>query len=168
MAAIQIISLWYLGAHLDDVSYFPDTNPLKPAQTEYYKELLRTRQKSTAGFFAYAPQGNFGSDSGSSLMQSDFLPGSSYSVAICLLQPLSCGYVHIQSADPLVPVQVDPHYLTHPLDLEVFARHMRYISEIVSTEPLSSLLQTNGRRNVAAPADITDVKAMKDYLRKTI
>ncbi|KAI8631110.1 glucose-methanol-choline oxidoreductase-like protein [Xylariaceae sp. FL1651] len=139
-----------------DIFDSADTHPLKSAQTEYYKNLLENSEESTAGFFTYAAQGNFGSDSGSSLMQSGFLPGNFYSVAICLLQPLSRGYVHIRSADPMVPVQVDPRYLTHPLDLE-----------IVSAEPLSSLLKANGRRNTAAPSDITDIEAMKDYLKNT-
>ncbi|KAI0428960.1 glucose-methanol-choline oxidoreductase-like protein [Xylaria sp. FL1042] len=148
-------------------SYPSDTHPLMPLQTEYYKQLLKNPEESTAGFFTYAAQGNFGSDSGSSLMQSGLLPGSYYSVAICLLQPLSRGYVHIRSADPLIPVQVDPRYLSHPLDLEVFAQHMSYISKIVSTEPLASFLKINGRRNATAPSDITDVEAMKEYLKKT-
>ncbi|KAI1346177.1 glucose-methanol-choline oxidoreductase-like protein [Xylaria sp. FL0043] len=149
------------------ISYSPDTDPIKSAQTEYYKHLIGNREESTAGFFTYAAQGNFGSDSGTSLMQSGFLPGNYYSVAICLLQPLSRGYVHIQSADPLAPVRVDPRYLSHSLDLEVFARHMSYISKIISTEPLASLLKVNGRCNVTAPSDITNVEAMKEYLRKT-
>ncbi|KAI1311369.1 glucose-methanol-choline oxidoreductase-like protein [Xylaria venustula] len=152
---------------ISKISYSPDTHPPQPAQTEYYKQLLRNHEESTAGFFTYAAQGNFGSDSGSELMQSGFQPGSYYSVAICLLQPLSRGYVHIKSADPFAPVQANPRYLTHPLDLELFARHMSYISEIVSAEPLTSLLKPNGRRNVAAPSDITDIEAMKEYLRKT-
>ncbi|KAI0818292.1 glucose-methanol-choline oxidoreductase-like protein [Xylaria sp. FL0064] len=149
---------------ISNMSYSPDTHPIKSEQTEYYKHFLGNPEESTAGFFTYAAQGNFGSDSGTSLMQSGFLPGSYYSVAICLLQPISRGYVHIQSADP---VRADPRYLSHPLDLEIFARHMSYISKIISTDPLASLLKDNGRRNVTAPSDIADVEAMKEYLKKT-
>ncbi|KAJ3579473.1 hypothetical protein NPX13_g1101 [Xylaria arbuscula] len=173
LAAGGICSYAFLGLQdtppglTSDISYAADTHPLKPAQTEYYKQLLENPEESTAGFFTYAAQGNFGTDSGSSLMRTGFLPGSYYSIAICLLQPLSRGYVHIQSADPQAPVRVDPRYLTHPLDLEVFARHMNYISKIVAAEPLASLLKANGRRNAAAPADIADVEAMKEYLHKT-
>ena len=173
LASGGIFSYAFLGLQdtlpslTSDVSYPADTHPLKPAQTKYYKQLLENPEESTAGFFTYAAQGNFGTDSGESLMRSGFLPGSYYSVAICLLQPLSRGYVHIQSADPQAPVRVDPRYLSHPLDLEVFARHMSYISKIVATEPLASLLKVNGRRNAAAPADIADVEAMKEYLTKT-
>ncbi|RYP79677.1 hypothetical protein DL769_002834 [Monosporascus sp. CRB-8-3] len=152
---------------LSSDSYPSDTHPLKPAQTAYYNRLLKNPKESTAGFFTYAAQGNFGSASGSSLMQSAFLPGNYYSVAICLLQPLSRGSVHIRTADPSGAVKVDPRYLTHPLDLELFARHMAYISTIISTEPLASLLKPNGRRNAYAPADLTDLDAMRKYVQQT-
>ncbi|KAI0380759.1 glucose-methanol-choline oxidoreductase-like protein [Hypomontagnella monticulosa] len=144
-----------------------DTHPLKPAQTAYFNRLLQNPEESTAGFFTYAAQGKFGSGSGSSLMQSGALPENFYSVAICLLQPLSRGSVHIRTSDPSDAVKVDPRYLTHPLDLEVFARHMTYISTIISTEPLASLLKRDGRRNAGAPADLTDLDAMKEYVRQT-
>lgn len=100
-------------------------------------------------------------------MQSNFLPGNYYSVAICLLQPLSRGSVHIRSAEPSDAVKVDPRYLTHPFDLEVFARHMTYISTIISTEPLASLIKPDGRRNACAPADLADVEAMRGYVKQT-
>ncbi|KAI1741169.1 glucose-methanol-choline oxidoreductase-like protein [Xylaria scruposa] len=149
LATGGIFSYAFLGLQdtplelISNISYSADTHPLKPAQTLYYKELLKNSEESTAGFFTYAAQGNFGSDSGSALMQSGFLPGNYYSVAIY------------------------PRYLTHPLDLEVFARHMSYISTIVSAEPLASLLKANGRRNATAPSDISNVEAMKEYLKKT-
>ncbi|KAK5630097.1 hypothetical protein RRF57_005812 [Xylaria bambusicola] len=144
-----------------------DISCLNPAQTEYYKQLLKNLEEPTAGFFTYATQGNPSTYSGSALMQTVFLPGNSNSVAVCLLQPLSRGYVHIRSVDPYAPARVDPRCLIHPLNLEVFARHMSYISNIVSTEPLASLLNANGRRNITAPSDIADVKAMKEYLKNT-
>ncbi|KAI1266507.1 glucose-methanol-choline oxidoreductase-like protein [Xylariaceae sp. FL1019] len=145
---------------------FQDTHPIKEAQRKYFHRLLEDAGESTAGFFTYAAQGNFGSSSGSSLMQSGFLPGKYYSVAVCLLQPLSRGCVHIRSADPFDPARVDPRYLIHPTDLEVFARHMTYISTIVATAPLSNLLKANGRRNASAPKDISDLQSMKEYVKK--
>lgn len=157
-----------LSQTLNDLSTYSDPDdmhPLRKAQTDYYHGLLEKGEESTGGFFTYAAQGNFSSGSGSSLMSSGFLPGSYLSIAILLLQPLSRGSVHIRSADPLDPVKVDPRYLAHPLDLEVLARHMTYISTIISTEPLASLLKPDGRRNSGAPADLTDIDEMKEYLR---
>ncbi|RYO74710.1 hypothetical protein DL762_010306 [Monosporascus cannonballus] len=137
------------------------------AQSAYYNRLLKNPKESTTSFFTYAAQGNFGSASGSSLIQSAILPGNYYSVAVCLLQPLSRGCVHVRTADPSGPVKVDPRYLTHPLDLEVFARHMTYIHTIFSAEPLASLLKPDGRRNASAPADLTDLDAMRKYVQQT-
>ncbi|KAK7751530.1 hypothetical protein SLS62_006480 [Diatrype stigma] len=156
----------------DDAAHNTHPHPLEPAQAAYYDRLLHNPNESTAGFFTYAAQGNFGSGSGSSLMQSNFQPGSYYSVAVCLLQPLSRGSAHIRSADPAAPARVDPRYLSHPLDLELFARHMTYIATIVDTEPLKSLLKParqGGRRNAAAAAaaDLADVAAMREYVRRT-
>ncbi|KAI1873534.1 hypothetical protein JX265_005156 [Neoarthrinium moseri] len=142
-----------------------DTHPLQEAHTDYYHHLLEKGEESTGGFFTYAAQGNFSSGSGSSLMSSGFLPGNYLSIAILLLQPLSRGCVHIRSANPSDPVKADPRYLAHPLDLEVLARHMTYISTIISTEPLASLLKLDGRRNAGAPANLTDLEEMKKYLR---
>ncbi|RYP07233.1 hypothetical protein DL765_009223 [Monosporascus sp. GIB2] len=135
------------------------------AQTAYYNRLLKIPKESTASFFTYAAQGNLGSASGSFLMQSTLLPGNYYSVAVCLLQPLSRGCVHIRIADPSGAVKVDPRYLTQPLDLEVFARHMTYIHTIISMKPLASLLKPNGRRNAYAPTDLTDLDAMRKYVQ---
>lgn len=157
-----------LSQTLNELSTYSDPDdkhPLLKAQTDYYHGLLEKGEESTGGFFTYTAQGNFSSGSGSSLMSSGFLPVSFLSIAILLLQPLSRGTVHIHSADPRIPVKVDPRYLAHPLDLEVLARHMTYISTIISTEPLASLLKLNGQRNSVAPADLTDLDEMKEYLR---
>ncbi len=63
-----------------------DTHSLKPAQTAYYNRLLRNPQESTASFFTYAAQNNFGTGSCSSLMKSNFLPGN-YHLLCCDLPP---------------------------------------------------------------------------------
>ncbi|KAI1387697.1 glucose-methanol-choline oxidoreductase-like protein [Hypoxylon trugodes] len=133
----------------------------------YYSSLFQNPKEATVTFCAQASQGNFGAEAGSSLLNANFLPGGYCTIAAFLLQPLSRGYVHIRSSNPSDPVKVDPRYLTHPLDIEMFARHMTYISTIVSTEPFASLLKPSGRRNASAPADIGDVEAMKEYITKT-
>ncbi|KAI1764619.1 glucose-methanol-choline oxidoreductase-like protein [Hypoxylon sp. FL1150] len=152
---------------LQDASFSSDSCPLSRAQADYHIRLLQNPKEATATFCAQASQGNFGAEAGSTLLQSGFLPGNYFTVAVYILQPLSRGCVHIRSADPSDPVGVDPRYLSHPLDVEVFARHMTYVSTIVSTEPLASLLKPGGRRNAFAPTDPTDVDAMREYIRKT-
>ncbi|KAI1082616.1 glucose-methanol-choline oxidoreductase-like protein [Whalleya microplaca] len=145
-----------------------DTHPLAQPQTEYLTRLLQNPHEATATFCAQATQGNFGADTGSALLQADPLPGGYYSVAVYILQPLSRGRVHIRAADPGAPVRVDPRYLTHPLDVELLARHLTYVTAVVGAEPLASLLKPGGRRNPAAPADLADVGAMREYARRSV
>ncbi|KAI0019833.1 glucose-methanol-choline oxidoreductase-like protein [Xylariomycetidae sp. FL0641] len=140
---------------------------LSPEQAKYHTNLLKNRNESTAGFFTYAAQGNFGKGSGSGLMQSGFQEGNYYSVAVCLLQPLSRGSTHITSATAASPPRVDPGYLTHAADLEVFARHVAYIARIASTAPLCTLLKPGGRRNHAAADLDADLAAAREYVRAT-
>ncbi|KAI0097479.1 GMC oxidoreductase-domain-containing protein [Nemania sp. FL0031] len=147
-------------------SEFANDHPLLPAQLEYYTRLLHTPAEATATFCGQASQGNFGAEAGSSLLQSGLLPGNYFTVAVYILQPLSKGSVHIRSADAFDAIKLDPGYLRHPLDQEVLARHLAYVSTIVSQEPLASLLKPGGRRNASAPAD-NSIESMREYVKKT-
>ncbi|KAL9118484.1 MAG: hypothetical protein Q9187_004966, partial [Circinaria calcarea] len=95
------------------------------------------------------------------------LPGNFYTVAVSLMHPLSRGYSHITSSDPNAKPAVNPNYLVHPLDLEIFARHVRFIGTIVRTEPLKSLFKPGGLVNRAAPKDLQDLDAIKEYIKDT-
>lgn len=173
LATSGILSYAVLGLQdtsfdwMQDPLFSSASYPLSRAQKAYHIRLLQNPKEATATFCGQASQGNFGAEALSTLLQSGFLPGNYFTVAVYILQPLSRGYVHIRSADPSVPVKVDPRYLSHPLDIEVFARHMTYVSTIISTEPLASLLKPGGRRNASAPDDLTDLDAMKEYIKKT-
>ncbi|KAK7937668.1 alcohol oxidase [Apiospora aurea] len=52
--------------------------------------------------------------------------------------PASRGAVHIASPDIRVRPRLDPKYMSHPLDLEVLARHVQFVEKIVATKPLRS------------------------------
>jgi choline dehydrogenase-like flavoprotein len=70
------------------------------------------------------------------------------SVAVLLTRPLSRGSVHI-TGGPTQDSQlaIDPRYLSHPLDVEVLARHVRFIeSTLVKAEPLAGLVKPGGKR----------------------
>ncbi|KAI0858073.1 glucose-methanol-choline oxidoreductase-like protein [Xylaria cubensis] len=151
---------------LPQAAELTNEHPLLPAQYRYYSRLLQNPAEATAAFCGQASQGNFGAEAGSSLLQSGLLPGNYFTIAVYILQPLSRGSVHIRSTDVFEPVKLDPGYLRHPLDVEVLARHMMYVSKIVSQEPLASLLKPRGRRNASAPTDNT-LESMKEYVKKT-
>jgi choline dehydrogenase-like flavoprotein len=83
------------------------------------------------------------------------------SMVSTLLHPLSRGSTHIQSTDPTTHPKIDPKYLSHPLDLEVFARHILHMGKIVSLQPLASLFKSDGKTNPPAglPNTLEDAKA---------
>lgn len=93
-------------------------------------------------------------------------PGKHVSVAIELSHPLSRGSVHINSAVPEhvstnEGLKIDPRYLSHPLDLEVLARQVRFTEDIISrAEPLTRYLKPYTKR-------FTNLDATKDYVRRT-
>ncbi|OTA64863.1 GMC oxidoreductase [Hypoxylon sp. EC38] len=68
------------------------------------------------------------------------------SIVAALNHPFSRGSVHVQSADPGSPPIVDPRAMTHPLDLELHARHVLLLEKIRDTPPLRELFKQDGRR----------------------
>jgi choline dehydrogenase-like flavoprotein len=69
------------------------------------------------------------------------------SIAVALVHPFSRGSTHIQSADPSEQPRIDPKYLSHPMDLEIFARHLLHASKVFSAKPFASMFKTGGKTN---------------------
>ncbi|RDW66507.1 hypothetical protein BP6252_10142 [Coleophoma cylindrospora] len=72
--------------------------------------------------------------------------GNYISIVSVLNHPFSRGHCHIRSADPTEHPIVDPKYFSHPLDLELHARHTQYLETLAATEPMASLFKKDGRR----------------------
>jgi choline dehydrogenase-like flavoprotein len=70
------------------------------------------------------------------------------SIAIALVHPFSRGSSHIQSSDPSEQPRIDPKYLSHPMDLEVFSRHLLHAGKVFSTQPFASMFKPGGRTNL--------------------
>ncbi|KAF2181072.1 GMC oxidoreductase, partial [Zopfia rhizophila CBS 207.26] len=68
-------------------------------------------------------------------------PGNFITFVTALSHPFSTGICHIASADLSVGPTIDHEYLSHPLDVELHARHVRYVEKIASTLPLFDLLK---------------------------
>lgn len=79
------------------------------------------------------------------------VPGTFLTVATVLSHPLSLGTTHIRSGNPTDHPAIDPAYLSHPVDAEVFASHILQIEQIAKSEPLCStfLKQPLRRRDPA-------------------
>ncbi|KAI1475193.1 putative GMC oxidoreductase [Daldinia eschscholtzii] len=72
--------------------------------------------------------------------------GSYSSIVAVLSHPFSRGSVHIQSINPRSPPILDPRAMSHPLDLELHARHVLLLEKIRDTSPLRELFKEGGRR----------------------
>lgn len=120
-------------------------------------------------YFIYAAQGNFGSDSSQAKnVASPLAPGNFVTIAGFLSYPLSRGSVHIQSSDPAEMPVIDAKLLDHPLDVEMFARQIRFIEEIAKSDPLASVLKPGGRIVPDFAALAGDLEKTKAYLRRTV
>ena len=80
---------------------------------------------------------------------------------LMLSHPFSRGSTHISSADPQVHPNIDPAYGSHPLDIELYARHLQFLEKIASTPPLTGYLKPNGRR-LPVGKDATTIERAKD------
>ncbi|KAJ8105544.1 hypothetical protein ONZ43_g7387 [Nemania bipapillata] len=118
------------------------------------------------------PSGAYLTAIGESVVEPDLNPSLStpsptdkyLSIITILAQPLSRGTVHIVSNDPADRPEIDPRYLSNPLDMEILARHTAYIESIANSEPLRSALKQPLQRS-SPLAEITDLDAAKRYIR---
>jgi choline dehydrogenase-like flavoprotein len=143
-----------------------DGKPFTKDHTAFVRTLLSTPTEGSGGFFSYPAQGNFIPKTGSNDIIGSSEPGNFFTICCMLLHPLSRGSSHITSASLDAKPAIDPQYLSNPLDLEVLARHVRYISKIASSEPLASFLKPDGRKNYGVPSDMNNLDEVKAYVKK--
>lgn len=93
--------------------------------------------------------------------------GNYITICASLLHPFSHGCTHISSPSSHSPPFINPAYLSHALDAELFAYHILFLETIASTPPLSSFLKPSGRRSLAAPTPLTSLDAAKEFLRQS-
>lgn len=94
-------------------------------------------------------------------------PGNFMSFLVALAHPFSRGTVHISSPSPSDPPAIDPRYLSHPMDVEILARHLRFIPTIAETQPLASLVKEGGRR-LPENMDISSIDAAKEHCKRNL
>ncbi|KAL9109495.1 MAG: hypothetical protein Q9227_005830 [Pyrenula ochraceoflavens] len=77
-----------------------------------------------------------------------------------LSHPFSRGNTHITSSDAQVKPRIDFKYYTHPLDLEVHARHIQILDRLSQTDPLRQYIRRDGGRLPPSldPASFEDAK----------
>ena len=133
---------------------------------EFVRSILESDKKASASMFMFPAQVNLHNNPSAKNFTQDLAPGNYVSLGVALLHPLSRGSVRITSANPSQEPHIDPKYLSHALDVDVFARHLRFLERLAESEPLVSLLKPGGRRNHPT-AFINDLSSARDYIRQS-
>ena len=115
--------------------------------------------------FIFPAQVNLHNNPSTEELTQDLTPGNDVSLGVALLHPLSRESVRITTANPSHEPHIDPKYLSHALDVDVFAHRLRALEWLAESEPLVWLLKPGGRRNQST-AFIKDVNAARDYIRQ--
>ncbi|OGM46444.1 aryl-alcohol dehydrogenase [Aspergillus bombycis] len=146
----------------------PQVEQFSPGRQQQYnilRQMLRDDQTGSAQYMFLNSQVNV--KPGVSTMAyalSKDLPENYISIMALLNHPFSRGSIHIRSANPGEKHVYDPKYLSHPLDLEVLARHTQFLDRIAGTQPFSSLLKP-GARVPEAAVDLADLEKAKEVVK---
>jgi len=92
----------------------------------------------------------------------DVFPGFTFGVTV--LQPRSIGTLHIKSQDPLQQASMDPRYLSHEADAQLFLDGIRVARKVAQMPALKPLMVRETRPGPEAQDD----GALLDYMKATI
>ncbi|KAK0645246.1 Dehydrogenase patE [Lasiodiplodia hormozganensis] len=158
--ALSKADLQQLIAKADDYPDFPG----KAAQYALLRRRLEEGEPSAQ--FLFIPK-QLNHDVQQNTMQYLFggAEPENYVSAVALLNhPFSRGSVHITSANPAADPAIDPRYLSHPLDLELQARHTQYFDTITGTKAFREVLKDGGRR--LPGGDLGDLETARKVARE--
>lgn len=114
------------------------------AHEKYVRDILSSRAEAS-GYYIFGPAyAAFNPDGTSAPPPMNSSEDSYVTIVLILAQPLSRGSVHVVGVEGAEQsLAIDPGFLSHPLDLEVMARHLQFIErDLVTTEPLLNLFTT--------------------------
>lgn len=106
--------------------------------------LLSDPQESSANIAMLKLQAHLRYDTQAEMFQLTS-PGNYVSLCISPCHPLSRGSVHSTSSSPLNKPIIDPRFYSHPLDIELIARHLQFLPKLIATPPLSGMIKSGGR-----------------------
>ncbi|KAL7809062.1 GMC oxidoreductase [Trichoderma gracile] len=145
----ELISKHLTSANTGDNAAFVE------AQANFVRSVLMSPDEASGYYISFPGYAAFNPDG--TMAPPPTGTGKHFSIALLLTHPLSRGSVHITST---TDVAIDPRYFSHPLDIEVLARHLGFVESIASAQPLASHLKVVEKRNAA-------VEQAKEYLRRT-
>jgi choline dehydrogenase-like flavoprotein len=123
-----------------------ETNPSLLAQYSLIQHAIANPNEATATTFMLRSQRH---------RDAEMLPKGTPSVvegnyitAVAMLaHPFSRGHCHITTHDPSQPPEIKFNYLSHPLDTEILARHLRLIERLFQTPFFADqIAKPDGRR----------------------
>jgi choline dehydrogenase len=91
-------------------------------------------------------------------------PHPGFTFGLKVLQPRSVGSLHVQSRDPLAQASMDPRYLSHEADVQLFLEGMRFARRIAQMPALKPLVV----RETRPGPEIQDDAGLLDYMKETI
>jgi choline dehydrogenase len=91
-------------------------------------------------------------------------PHPGFTFGLKVLQPRSVGTLHIQSRDPLAQASMDPRYLSHEADAQLFVEGMRFARRIAEMPALKPLVV----RETRPGPEVRDDAGLLDYMKETI
>lgn len=152
--------------YLDEYKY-PGNFPGQETQYRVLRQILEDENEPTGQYTLApfqitpekgpSPKGIFGMSE----------PGNYMSIVSVLNRPFSRGSVHLASKDPYQNPTFDPKMLSHPLDLEIHARHTKWLETLAWTEPMASLLKKDGRR-LHSDRRVDDLDTARELTRDRI
>lgn len=136
-------------------------------QYRLVRSILKDPQGSSAGWFMFLAQANL-HEGGDSFVGSRLHPENFASLGCAQSHPLSRGSTHIASADGDAAPEIDPRYFSHPLDLEIFSRHVRALDvELRHAEAMAPFFKAEGKRNHPDSFHVDELEGAKKYVLDT-
>ncbi|CAG8956583.1 hypothetical protein HYFRA_00003972 [Hymenoscyphus fraxineus] len=142
--------------------YAPATteSTLSKGYYEIARKILSDPEEASAIFLAVNAQGATPTVPPSGPQEGNYI-----TLGAVLTEPFSRGSVHITANCPDVAPAINPNYLSHPMDLEVFGRHMLYLMTLAKQEPLKSTLLKDGGRLRDPGSNFTTLEEAKAYAK---
>ena len=155
--------------HLLEAQLSRQSKTGQSAEEEFVGSVISSDDKSSVVYLMFAAKANFGAEA-SDIKDDPKREETGNFITICALlsYPLSRGSVHIRSASITDKPTIDPNFLDHPMDLEVFAYHLQFLESLSTTEPLKSLLKPQGLRVPDFAPTKPDLESAKTYLGQTV
>ena len=122
-----------------------ESNPSFQAQYSVIQKTIESPSEATATTFMLRSQRHRDSDS---LPKGTppFVDGNYVTVVAMLAHPFSRGSCHVSSSDPSHQPEISFNYLSHPLDTEILARHLRLIERLFQRPTFTTITKPKGKR----------------------